>query len=337
MKFFKNKSNTKRAVYADNPTQRPFTVNGEPVKLVAIKQSRRTLRKGKIQYIYSIGGKIYWNRDQDRYWFSEFGTKSNNETYQRIFTNPTEDDKKYLDLYGFHLLGQNKSETEKQVKCCLLKPDSSNPNPKFQLQNEDGDEVDISDIKQWDNKWPDGIITYRNNSYSEDLNSKLQDRILTVALRAIGLRTKNIKFVRVGAEAVDPDLEIIFDDNHEELQKNPNALAVAYLPTGMPRTSRFSGLCIFSDKWDWDVYGKGGKQSLLHTLMHELLHALGFRHDESDMDSILYPIAFRKRIVFTKRDLTRIWNKYGKRIIPERIINYFINRRLRGYEFDRFT
>ena len=129
--------------------------------------------------------------------------------------------------------------------------------------------------------------------------------------------------------------KIHFDSNHEGFQKNPKALAFAYLPTNNPRTSRFSGLVLFSDKYDWDIYGKGGKQSLLHTLMHELLHALGFRNDESDLNSVLYPVSFLKKIVFTKRDLTRIWSKYGKRLFPEWIIKYFIDRRIRGYEFER--
>lgn len=336
MKFFKNTSDTKRAVFADNPTQRPFTVNNVPVKLIAIRKSRRILRKGKTQYIYSIGDKIYYNENQDHYWFSEFADETNNHLYYRAFTNPTNLDKIWLEQYGYHVLGQNEPETEKHVKCCLLKPDESNPDGKFQLQNENGEEVDVSDIDDWPNKWPDGIITFRFVSKSDDLKSKLQDRILAVAIRAIGLRTKNIEFERVYDEAVDPDLEIIFDSNHTEFVKNPNALAFAWLPTNNPRTSRFSGLVVFSDDWDWDIYGRGGKQSMLHTLMHELLHALGFRHDERDMDSILYPIAIKKKIVFSKRDLVRVWNKYGKRLLPERWINYFIDRRLRGYEFDRF-
>lgn len=89
------------SVRADS-TKKPFTVNGKPVKLVAKRFSKRTLRKGKTQYIYNINGRIYYNENENHSWFSEF-SKDNRTAYRR-FTKPTDADKEYLALNGYVLV-----------------------------------------------------------------------------------------------------------------------------------------------------------------------------------------------------------------------------------------
>ena len=328
MKYFSKKAPAVNAQRADSYTKRPWTVNGEPVNLVAIRYSKRILRKGKTQYIYSINGQIYYNENENHAWFSEF-SKDYNLAYRR-FTEPTSADRKYLKLNGYVLISDSnpKKAASNYVKCTLLKEPTGEVNLK--LTNQSG--VDVSDIDEWPNKWPDGVITYKFISHSEDTAIiSIQDRALTVALRAIQLRVKNIRFKRVREEAKHADIRVEWHHNISVFNNNKNVLGQAYLPTNDPRTSWWSGLVQFNDNWDWDLFGKNGKQPLLHVLMHELLHSLGLIHD-SQSESIMYPYATGK-IHFSKRDLQRLWDKYGKRILSNRIIEYFKDRRTKGLDF----
>lgn len=322
MRFFRKRIPAVNAVIADSYIKRPFTVNKKPVTLVAVRYSKRRLRKGRTQYIYEINGQIYYNENEDHPWFLEF-SKDYNLVYRR-FTSPTGADKKYLKLNGYVLItGSNPKFAEPNyVKCTLQKEATGEINLKLTDQNN----VDVSDIDEWSNRWPDGIITYKFISHSEDQAIiDIQDKALTIALRAIQLRVKNIRFVRVRDEAKHADIRVEWHHNISVFNNKKNVLAQAYLPTNDPKTSWWSGLVQFNDNWDWDAYGKNGKQPLLHVLMHELLHSLGLVHD-SYSESIMYPYSNGK-IHFSKRDLQRLWNKYGKRNLSERLINYFMERR----------
>lgn len=328
MKYFSKRAPAVNAVRADSYTKRPWTVNGNPVNLVAIRYSKRTLRKGKTQYIYEINDHIYYNENKNHAWFSEF-SKNNRRAYRR-FTTPTDRDREYLKLNGYVLIQDSNPTTPETnyVKCTLQKEKAGEI--KLKLTNQNG--ADVSDIDEWPNRWPDGIITYKFISHSEDDSIvDIQDRALTVALRAIQLRVKNIRFVRVRDEAKHADIRVEWHHDISVFNNNKNVLAQAYLPTNNPRTSRWSGLVQFNDNWDWDLFGKNGKQPLLHVLMHELLHSLGLVHD-SYSESIMYPYATGK-IHFSERDLQRLYNFYGKRILSDRIINYFKNRRTKGFDF----
>jgi len=58
------------------------TVNGKTMILVATKTSRRTLRKGKTQYIYSMDGTkgIYYNQAKGGVMFSPMARHESNMT-----------------------------------------------------------------------------------------------------------------------------------------------------------------------------------------------------------------------------------------------------------------
>ncbi len=302
--------------------KRPFTVNGKPVTLVAVRYSKRRLREGKTQYIYSINGQIYYNENENHAWAVEF-SKDYNLVYRR-FTTPTAADRKYLKMNGYVLIEDSnpKFASPNHVKCMVEKEATGEINVKLVNQ----DNVDVSNINEWPNKWPDGIITYKFISHSEDESIiDIQDRALTIALRTIQLRVKNIRFVRVREESKHADIRVEWHHLISVFNNNKGVLAQAYLPANDPRTSWWSGLVQFNDNWDWSPYGENGKQPLLHVLMHELLHSLGLIHD-SYSESIMYPFASGK-IHFSKRDLKRLQNKYGKRSLSERILNYFMKRR----------
>ena len=75
------------------------TINGKPMILVATKTSRRTLRKGKTQYIYSMEGTkgIYYNESKNGILFVPMARHESNM-------------RKHYDLYCVDPL--NKAERE---------------------------------------------------------------------------------------------------------------------------------------------------------------------------------------------------------------------------------
>ena len=70
-------------------------------------------------------------------------------------------------------------------------------------------------------------------------------------------------------------------------------------------------------------------------LIHEFGHSLGLRHDTIDRKSIMYS-SFNlgeKKNRLGPNDISRIQERYGARNISQRMIDYFQNRRDRGFDF----
>ena len=207
----------------------------------------------------------------------------------------------------------------------------------FEYQTQEGEQVDVSDIKEWPNRWPHGgTYTAKWKNYSKDeaiKDTKIQDKVLRVVLRTFGLTIKNIKLKWERDSSKDTNFNLEWDSNIATFGNNRNVLAQAYLPTSNPLHSQYSGLIQVNDLWNWAVYGKNGARFLLQVLIHEFFHSLGFVHDEQDPNSTLWPYANGK-IIFTLRDLARLWRDYGRRWIPQWLINTMNRRIIKGLDFD---
>jgi len=191
----------------------------------------------------------------------------------------------------------------------------------------------IEGIDEWRHSWPSGEISYRLNNFSDDFKERWQTRAVTVALRTWKLRISNIYFRRER----NPDTRVDFDVSWENLAHFDNrkgVLAHAYFPG----QGDISGDCHINDEWNYVASTKFqslSKPPLVPILIHEFGHSLGLRHDNFDNNSIMYP-SFnlgQKKYKLGPRDITRIQERYGSRSLSQRIIDYFIVRRLRGSDF----
>ncbi len=192
---------------------------------------------------------------------------------------------------------------------------------------------DIEDIDEWPHKWDHQEISYRLNNYTSDFNNqKWQERAVTVALRAWQLRTP-LKFRRER----NPDTHVDFNVSFEDLAHFDNrkgVLAHAYFPG----QGDISGDCHINDEWNWRATTKFqtlSKPPMVPILIHEFGHSLGLRHDTIDKASIMYP-SFNlgeEKDSLGPRDVTRIQDIYGERILSNRWIEYFKTRRRLGFDF----
>ena len=210
-------------------------------------------------------------------------------------------------------------------------------NTYFEVQTEQGETIDVSDIIEWPNSWPlNRTYTYKFLNYSNDVkirNKKTQDKILAVVFRQFQLTIRYIKFRRERDETKETDFRFEWSSNLATFGNNANVLAQAYLPTSNPVRTGFSGLIQINDLWEWSIYGKDGAQFLIQVLIHELFHSLGYKHDEQDNQSTLYPYA-NGAIFFTARDKLRLWVDYGRRMLPAWLVNVMIKRLINGFDFD---
>lgn len=188
-------------------------------------------------------------------------------------------------------------------------------------------------ITEWKHSWPEGEISYRLNSYSDDTKKRWQTKSVIVALRAWQLRLKNLRFRRERNPDTHVDINVEFEDlDHFDGRKG--VLAHAYYPG----QGDISGDCHINDDWNW-VPGVHlstmGKPPLVPILMHEFGHSLGLTHDPFDRTDIMYP-SFdlgKKKNHLGKRATTRAQERYGKRGLSSFILEYFKSRRDRGSDF----
>lgn len=192
---------------------------------------------------------------------------------------------------------------------------------------------DIEGIDEWPHKWDHLEISYRLNNYTSDFsNQKWQRMAVTVALRCWQLRTK-LKFRRER----NPDSHVDFDVSFEDLDHfggRRGVFAHAYFPG----QGDISGDVHINDDWDWRAttkYQTLSKPPLVPILIHEFGHSLRLRHDTFDRNSIMYP-SFdlgKKKDSLGPRDITRIQDLYGERVLSNRLIEYFRTRRRLGWDF----
>ena len=192
----------------------------------------------------------------------------------------------------------------------------------------------IEGIDEWPHSWPEGEISYRLNNFTEDISKQsFQHRAVTVALRAWQLRINKLKFRRERNSDVSVDVDVSFEPlSHFDNMKG--VFAHAYFPG----QGEISGDCHINDEWNWTTHSELqtlAKPPLVPILIHEFGHSLGLRHDTTTIDSIMYP-SFdlgKKKNRLHQRDIERIQERYGARNLSQRIIDYFINRRDKGFDF----
>ncbi len=191
----------------------------------------------------------------------------------------------------------------------------------------------IEGLDEWKHSWKSGEVSYRLNNFSSDFNERWQTRAVTVALRTWKLRISNIFFRRER----NPNSHVDFNISWEHLAHFDNrkgVLAHAYFPG----QGDISGDCHINDEWNYVAatrFQSLSRPPLVPILIHEFGHSLGLRHDTFDIGSIMYP-SFnlgQKKYKLGPRDVTRIQERYGARTLSQRIIDYFIARRLRGSDF----
>lgn len=188
-------------------------------------------------------------------------------------------------------------------------------------------------IQEWPHSWPLGEISYRLNSHSDDFKKSWQDRAVTVALRAWQLQISGLKFRRERNPDVSVDFNVEFEDlAHFDGKKG--VLAHAYFPG----QGEISGDCHINDEWNWcpGVHlSELSTPPLVPILIHEFGHSLGLRHDSFDDTDIMYPsfnLGLKKNTI-GKRSIARMQERYGKRSLPQWVLNYFIRRRNLGGDF----
>jgi len=190
----------------------------------------------------------------------------------------------------------------------------------------------IEGIDEWPKSWPDGEISYRLNNFSQDLSNRWQTRAATVSLRTWQLRINKLRFRRERNKDAHVDFNVNFKE--QDSFSSEGVLAHAWFPG----QGDISGDVEINDQWNWvpgvhlsDI----GHPPMVPILIHEFGHSLGLRHDNTTTDSIMYP-SFnlgRKKTGLGPRDVLRIQERYGTRSLSQRILDYFLARRLRGGDF----